>query len=91
MILLLVLLALAHYESVVVTSLRLFGVSIDNSGNLLIEDAVVDVGLLGVEVFVERGADDAVRVYRDTKLFCGLADVGVVPRCGRRYLRSPPS
>ena len=51
----------------------------------------MDVGLFGVEVFVERGADDAVGVDSDPELFCGLTDVGVVPGCDGRYLRSPPS
>jgi hypothetical protein len=53
LVLFLVLLALAHYESIVVAPLGFLRVAVDDPGDLLIEDAVVDVGLLGVEVFVE--------------------------------------
>ncbi len=73
------------------SSFGFFGVTVDNSGDFFIEDAVVDIGLLGVEVLVEGGADDTIAIDGDSKLFGDFADVGVVPACEECYLRSPPS
>ena len=69
----------------------LLGVAIDDSSDLLIEDAVVDVGLLRVEVFVEGGPDDAVRVDSNSKLLGDVVEISVVPEWFVEYLRSPPS
>lgn len=51
----------------------------------------MDVGLLGVEVFIEGGSDDAVGVDDDSELLGDFGNIGIVPGWGERYLRSPPS
>ena len=53
LILLLIVLSSAKHEAVVVSTLWLFRVPVGYSCHLLVEDAVVDIGLFGVEVFVE--------------------------------------
>ena len=60
-------------------ALGLLGIAVDDSGHLFVEDSVVDVGLLGVEIFVKRCPDDAVRVDGHSKLLGDLGKVGVVP------------
>lgn len=69
----------------------LFCVAVDDSGNFFVEDTIVDVGLLGVEVFVEGGSDHAVGVNPDAELLGDLADVGGISGSRGGYLRSPPS
>lgn len=64
----------------------LFCVAIDDSGDFFVEDAVVDVGLLGVEVFVEGGSDHAVGVDPDPELLGDLADVGRISGSRGRVL-----
>lgn len=80
-----------HHEGVVLATLGFLGVAVDDSRDLLVEDAVVDVGLLGVEVFVEGGPDHAVRVDGHSKLLGDVVEVGIVPEWFVGYLRSPPS
>lgn len=72
-------------------ALGLFCVAVDDSGDFFVEDAVVNVGLLGVKVFVEGGSDHAVRVDPDPELLGDLADVGRISGSRGGYLRSPPS
>jgi hypothetical protein len=91
LVLLLILVPAAQHEAVVALPLGLLGVAVGDTGDLLVEDAVVDVGLLGVEVFIEGGPDDAVGVDDDSELLGDFGDVGVVPGWGGGYLRSPPS
>jgi hypothetical protein len=91
LVLLLVFVAAAEHEAVVALALGLLGVAVGDAGDFLVEDAVVDVGLLGVEVLVEGGPDDAVGVDDDAELLGDFGDVGVVPAWAGGYLRSPPS
>ena len=90
LVLFFVVLVSAH-EGVVVSAFGLFGVAVDDAGDFFVEDAVVDVGFFGVEVFVEGGAYDAVGVDGDAEFFGGFADVGVVPGWGGSYFLYPPS
>lgn len=60
LVLFLVVFAVSAHEGVVVSAFGLFGVAVDDAGDFFVEDAVVDVGFFGVEVFVEGGAYDAV-------------------------------
>ena len=91
LVLFLLLVVAAEHEGVVLPALGLLGVPVDDSGDFFGEDPVVDVGLLGVEVFVKGSADHAVRVNHHSELFGHLAQVGVVPGSGIAYFRSPPS
>ena len=54
-------------------------VAVDDPGHLLVENAVVDVGFLGVEIFVKRCSDDAVRINGHSELLGDLGQIGVVP------------
>ena len=81
----------AECEGVVVPAPGLLGVPVDHAGHLLVQDAVVDVGLLRVQVFVEGCADHAVSVYGYAELFCRLANVRVVSQWLHAYFLSPPS
>ncbi len=91
LIFLFVLFTSPSHESSIVTSFRFFCISIDNTGNFFIEDSVMNVGLFGMEVFIERGSDDTVRVNGDAKFFGGFTDVGVVSVWERSYFLYPPS
>ena len=68
LILLLFLVVTTQHEGVVLT-LRFFSIAVDDSCDLFAENAIVDVGFLGVEVFVKGGPDHTVRVYGDSELF----------------------
>lgn len=72
LVILLILLPAAKHKAIIASALGLLGVAISHSGDLLIEDAIVDVGLFGVEVFVKRSSDDAIRVHNYAKL---LSDI----------------
>jgi hypothetical protein len=80
LVFLLIILPTAQHEGVIDLTLGFLGVAVDDPGDLLIEDAVVDVCLLWVEVLIEGGANNTIRVDGNTELFGDLADVGVVPR-----------
>lgn len=79
LVLLLVFVPASKHETIITLTLRLLGISICHSGDFLIEDAVVDVGLFGVEVFIEGGPDDTVRVDDYSELLSHLRDIGIVP------------
>ena len=51
----------------------------------------MDVGFLGVEVFVERGSDHTIWVDCDPKFFNRIIDVGIVSNLNQIYFLSPPS
>ena len=55
-------------------------ISINNSSNFFIEDAVVDVGFFRMEIFIKGSADNTVRIDSDAKLFSNFADVCIVSR-----------
>lgn len=91
LVLLLVLIPASQHKTVITFTLRLLGVAIRYSGDFLVEDAVMDVGLFGVEVFIEGGPDDAVGVDGYSELLSDFGDIGIVPGWEGGYLRSPPS
>lgn len=79
LILLRFLISASKHKHVFVTPLRLLGVSVYYSGHLLIQDAVVDVSLFGVEILVERRPDDTVVVDGYSVLLGQLVEVGRIP------------
>lgn len=80
LVLLLVFIPVAHHEGVVVAALGFLGIAVDDPGDFFIEDAVVNIGFFGVEIFVEGSTDDAVGVDGDAEFFGNFCNVGVVPR-----------
>lgn len=78
LVLLLVLIPATQHETVIAFPLGFLGVAIGDSGDFLVEDAVVNVGLFGVEVFIEGGPDDAVGVDDYSELLGDLGDIGIV-------------
>ena len=68
----------SHHECVMLTSFWLFGVSIDNSSHLLIENSIVNVRLFGVEIFVKRCSDNTVRVDSHSKFTNHLVDIRII-------------
>ena len=61
------------------TAFGFLRVAVDDPGHLLVENAVVDVGFLGVEIFVKRCPDDAVGINGHSELLGDLGQIGVVP------------
>lgn len=53
-------------------------IAVDDSHDLLVEDAVVDVGLLRMEVLIERCANHTIAVGGDSETLEEGIDVGVV-------------
>ena len=60
------------------SSFGFFGIAIDNSGDLFIENSIVDIGLFWVEILVEGGSDNTVVINLDSKLGGDGRDVGIV-------------
>ena len=54
------------------TRFRLFGITVDDSGDFLAEDSVVNVGFFGVEVFVKRSPDNTIGVDGHSELLSHL-------------------
>lgn len=77
----LVLLSASHHESVVMPAFGFFGVSVYDSSDLLVEDAVMNVCLFGMEIFIKRRSDNTVRVDGYTKLFSSFTNVSVISEC----------
>ena len=69
MIFFFILVPAAQHEAIIALSLGFLGVAVSDAGDFLIEYAVVDVGLFGMEIFVEGCPDDAVGVDDNSKLF----------------------
>lgn len=69
LILFLIVLSSAQHETVIASAFGLLGIAISHSSDFFIQNAVMDVGFLRMEVFVKRGADYAIGVYHDSKLF----------------------
>lgn len=80
LILLLIVLPSSQHESIIASAFGLLGIAISNSSDFFIQDAVMDVGFLRMEVFIERCADYAIRVYDDSELFGDFWDVAVVSK-----------
>ena len=72
-------------------ALGLLRIPVDNSGHLFVQDAVVNVGLLGVEVLVKRCANHAVIIDGNAVLLCQGVKVGSVSELKEKYFLSPPS
>lgn len=79
MVFFLVFLPAAHHECIVMTAFGFLCVPVYDSSHFLVQDAVVNVGFLGMEVFVKGGSNHAVRVDNDAELFGDLAYVCIVP------------
>lgn len=67
MILFLFIISAAKHEAIIGSIFEFFSIAIDDSCDFLIEDTIVDVCLLGVEVFVKRSPDDAIRIDCDAE------------------------
>lgn len=80
LILLLIVFPSSQHETIIASAFGLLGIAISNSSDFFIQDAVMDVGFLRMEVFIERCADYAIRVYDDSELFGDFWDVAVVSK-----------
>ena len=69
LILLLIVLPSSQHETIVASAFGFLSIAISNSSDFFIQDAVMDVGFLRMEIFIEGGADYAIRVYDDSELF----------------------
>ena len=69
LILLLIILPSSQCKTIIASAFGLLCIAISNSGDFFVQDAVMDVGFLRMEVFIEGGADHAIRVYDDSELF----------------------
>ena len=65
----------SQHEHIVVLGLGLLAVAVDDSCDFLVQDSIVDVGFFGVEVFIKRRSDHAVRVDLNSELLCHFAYV----------------
>lgn len=68
----------SHHEGIVVSSLGLLGVAVDNSGDLFVENSIVDIGLFGMEIFVEGSSDNTIIIDLDSKFGGDGGEVGIV-------------
>lgn len=91
LILFLIFISSSHHKSVIMSTLRLLGIAINDSSHLLIENSVVNVSLFRMEVFIKRRTNHTVRVDCDSKLFSSFAYVCIVSILNLSYFLSPPS
>lgn len=60
------------------SSFGFFGISIDDSGYFLIQDAIVDIGFFGMKIFIKGSPHYAIAIDRDPKLGSHLRNVSIV-------------
>lgn len=51
----------------------------------------MDIGLFGVEIFIEGCPDNTIRIYYDSEFLGELRNVRIVPVSKKKYFLSPPS
>lgn len=78
LILFLFILPSTKIKHVIMPSLWLLRISIDNSCYLLIENSIVNVGLFGVKIFVEGSTNYTVAVDWDAEMLGYLVDIGII-------------
>ena len=66
----------SEHEHVLVSALRLFGVPINYSCYLLVQNSIMNVRLFWVKIFVKGRPDDTVVVDGYAELLCKLVQIG---------------
>ncbi len=92
LILFLIFIPSSQHEHIMLLGLGLLAIPIDDPGHLLNQNPIVDIGLLGMEVFIKRSSDHTVRVDLNSEFLSHLSYIWVIPDFYfYMYFRSPPS
>jgi hypothetical protein len=72
LILLFIFFSAAKHKAVVTSAFGFFIIAISNPGDFLVKYPIVNVGLFGVEIFIEGCPDDTIRIDSYSEL---LSDI----------------